>query len=88
MKKWQLIVKKKQFCNNLIKNLKTKFDHELNSNLYAVATLLEVGRIREWSNRSFAEGLKTKALSSIPEVGDEMLQNRNDPISTPFFKFR
>ena len=75
--------KKKQFCNNLIKNLKKKFDHELNSNLYAVATLLEVGRIREWSNRPFAEGIKTKALSSIPEVGDEMLQNRNDPISTP-----
>jgi len=55
--------KKKQFCNNIIKNFKHKFKFELDSNIYAAATLLDVGKIKDWNNKSFADALKLKALN-------------------------
>ena len=58
--------KKKQFCNNIIKNFKHKFKFELDSNIYAAATLLDIGKIKDWNNKSFADDLKLKALNCLP----------------------
>ena len=41
--------KKSQFCLSLIKNLEKKFEYELDSNTYAVASLLDVGNIKDWA---------------------------------------
>jgi len=73
--------KKKQFCNSIIQNIKKKFEFELDSNVYAVATLLDVGRIKYWNGKSFANDLKVKALNSIPQIGDEFLNIRKETVT-------
>jgi hypothetical protein len=72
--------KKSQFCLSLIKNLEKKFEYELNSNTYAVASLLDVGKIKDWTTKSFANDLKIKAFNFLGEVADEMLINRVDNV--------
>ena len=44
-----------EFRNNLIYFLKSKFDDELSSKTYLVSSILNVGMLDEWKNRSFAK---------------------------------
>ena len=52
----------------------------MDSNIYAAATLLDVGKIKDWNNKSFSDALKLKALNCLPEIGDQMINTRNDTV--------
>ena len=43
--------KNKEFCNLLIKNIRKKFRYEFNSQVYAVAALLNISKLPHWHKR-------------------------------------
>ena len=45
-----------------------------------MASLLDVGKIKDWTTKSFANDLKIKAFNFLGEVADEMLINRVDNV--------
>jgi len=57
-----------KFRNDLIKYLKIKFEFELSSKEYLVASVLNVGYLDSWSKRSFASKYFQAGLDSIYEI--------------------
>jgi len=57
-----------KFRNDLIKYLKIKFEFELPSKEYLVASVLNVGYLDSWSKRSFASKYFQAGLDSIYEI--------------------
>ena len=54
-----------KFRNDLIKYLKIKFEFELPSKEYLVASVLNVGYLDSWSKRSFASKYFRTGLDSM-----------------------
>jgi len=54
-----------KFRNDLIKYLKIKFEFELSSKEYLVASVLNVGYLDSWSKRSFASKYFRTGLDSM-----------------------
>jgi hypothetical protein len=56
------------FRDNMIFFLKKKFEFELNSKIYLVASILNVESLNEWKDRSYAKPYFLKAIESLPDV--------------------
>ncbi len=52
----------------MIKSIEHKFEYELNSDVYAVAALMDTRRIKNWYQRSFSRVYVTKGLAKMVEV--------------------
>jgi len=52
----------------LIKSFKKKFNYELNSQVYLVASVFSVSKLHLWYNRSFSKTYSLKGIESIVEV--------------------
>jgi hypothetical protein len=57
--------KKKKFGELLISNVKKKFDHELNSAVYAAAAVLNVSKLYLWYQRPIAKARVNLGLGSL-----------------------
>lgn len=70
------------FVRNLIKAFKLKFDYELNSEVYAVASLLDINTLLEWRTRSDLKDFKQKAIDSLEVVANQFLNNKTNSIQS------
>jgi hypothetical protein len=66
----------------LVKSFRKKFNYELNSQVYLVASLFSVTKLHLWHNRSFSKEYALKAIESIEEVLLKFIQINNRAIST------
>jgi hypothetical protein len=57
----------------LIKSFKKKFNYELNSQVYLVASVFSVSKLHLWYNRSFSKTYSLKGIESIVEVVSRFL---------------
>ena len=66
----------------LVKSFRKKFNYELNSQVYLVASLFSVTKLHLWYNRSFSKEYALKAIESIEEVLLKFSPINNRAIST------
>ena len=52
----------------LVSSFKKKFNYEMNSQVYLVASIFSVTKLHLWYNRSFSKEFALKAIESIEEV--------------------
>ena len=57
-----------EFRQSLISHIKLKFSHELSSNVYSAASVLNVESLRVWSVRSFGKEYCKHSLDSLIDV--------------------
>ena len=67
----------KAFAVLMIKAIEKKFNFELNSDEYCVASLFDTKSLRLWTKRSFSIEYIQKALRSIVKVASEFLPKEN-----------
>ena len=60
----------RKLCDLLILGYKRKFDHELNSPVYSVASLLCVSNWEVWLNKGFSVSMRKQAFENIVEVAN------------------
>ena len=82
-------------CLTMIESFKYKFDYELNSNIYLVATLLNTSKLNIWYWKTFSESFATKAKEQLINfasgfigiedqqiVGNTQNITNNNPVNT------
>lgn len=73
------------FRDYLVYYINQKFDHELNSNVYQVAALLNVGKLSGWRDRSFGRPYYNTAKSALYDVVNMFSKHTVAPdTETPF----
>ncbi len=70
-------------CNNLIKQFNHKFDYELNSNVYRVASLMNTHKIWLWYTRPDCDAIRTAAMASIYSVNKIFSKNETEHEENP-----
>ena len=76
-------VKKKQFCDLLIKNIKKQFEHELNSVVYAAASVLNVSKLYIWYHRPVAKETVNLGLGSLVDLAIDNNKSLENLSKTP-----
>jgi hypothetical protein len=55
----------KDLCMKLVQSFEAKFQYELNSHVYQVASLLETNKLRVWLNREDCADIRTSAFANV-----------------------
>ena len=66
----------KVLCQHLVSAFEFKFDYELNSPVYHVASYLNTGRLETWINRPDCRPICDSAYANIQSVRDAFKQNK------------
>jgi len=66
----------RRLCDLLILGFKRKFDYELNSPIYSVASLFNVSNWSAWLNRSYCVKMRKQAFDSIVQVAISFLKEK------------
>ncbi|CAF1029887.1 unnamed protein product, partial [Brachionus calyciflorus] len=59
----------RKLCDSLISSFKYKFDYELNSSIYAVASLINVSKLKLWISRPDCKLIRRRAIDDILVIG-------------------
>ncbi len=76
---WSDMAKKyenNKLCLNLIECFKTKFAYELDSNLYAVASIFDTSKMYIWHGKEWSSARKTKAYNSLISVAFTLIDKK------------
>ena len=72
----------KSLCNYLISAFKHKFKYELNSNVYSVASLLNVSKLNLWIKRSDCAKIRRSAIENLIIVAQNVLNEKETTSDT------